>query len=377
MIANIGVIFAHTKTDPQRSTFYNCASGYRFVKWGTLDVVPGRGRLSTFLNLMLTALICRTRYRRQKIGLLISGSPRIALAVGLVNRLSGARIRHVVWDFNVHGIYRGLKRTVARFALRDVEKIVVYSNHEKQAYATMLNLPADRVLFKLYSGPYLEDARYQDLPTAKEHYVVSAGFSGRNYRHLAAIAAQLTDVPFVLLTHPDAIKGLSFPANVQILGGIPELEYCRYIARAKVFFLPQANKETANGHIAIVQAMSLRTLLVTNLTPGTRDYLVPGHNCLVYDEQDLPAAAGMIRNALMDGVWREEITHNAYHFARDHFTVEQDVEVLHEVVRGSEGALRVSPERRLLQVAGSIRTCASASNTPFANTRKRLGLVKK
>lgn len=302
------------------------------MKCSVSHVVPGRNRVSSFLNLTLTALLCRARYRKHKIDIVISGDPRIALAVGIVNRLTRARVKHVVWDFNTHQIYQGLKRSVARFAFRDVGRIVVYSNHEKQVYSTMLNLPVEKVVFKHYTGPYLEDERYTDLPGQKGDYVVSGGFSGRNYRHLAAVAARLRDVPFVVLTYPEAVRGLSFPPNVRIIGGISEVEYCRYVANAKLCFLPLANKETANGQIAIVQAMALKTLLVTNLTEGTKDYLLPGHNCLVYDEEDMPATAEMIRATLADDRLRERIVCNAHRYATEHFTIRHDLETLHEIV---------------------------------------------
>jgi len=302
------------------------------VTCGIRRAVPGHSRLARFLNLGLTALLCRVRYRSRRIDVVISGDPRIALAVGIVHRLTGARVRHVVWNFNTSRIYTGWRRSLARFALRDVDTAIVYSQHERRVYAAMLNLPVERLVFKHYTGPYLEDERYRALPVQKDHCVVSAGYSGRNYRHLAAVAEHLPDVPFFLLTYPAAVKGLSFPPNVQILAEVPELEYCRHIARAKVFFLPLANKETANGQIAIVQAMALRTLLVTNLTAGTSDYLLPDHNCLVYDEQDLPATAAMIRSALADDARREQIVRNAYQYAAQRFTIGHDLEVLQAVV---------------------------------------------
>jgi glycosyltransferase involved in cell wall biosynthesis len=331
-MANVCVIFEHVETDQDRSTFYNRECGYRFVKCGILRVVPGRNRAAFFLNLVLTALLCRARYRKRQISLVISGNPHIACALGIVHRLSRAKVKHVVWNFNAHRVYTGFQRSVARFALRDVDRIIVYSNHERHVYSAMLGLPLEKMVFKHYTGPYLEDERYTSLVPHKQDYVVSAGFSGRNYRHLAAVAEHLRDVPFLLLTYPEAVKELSFPPNVRILGGISEVEYCRHIANAKLFFLPLANKETANGHIAIVQAMVLRTLLVTNLTEGTKDYLLPGCNCLTYDEEDIPATAEMIRATLADDALRARIEGEAYRYAAERFTIQHEVEVLQGIV---------------------------------------------
>ncbi len=331
-MVNICVVFEHVGVDRSRCTFYNRESGYRFVKCGILRLVPGTSRAAFFLNLVLTALLCRARYRKQRISLVISGDPRIACALGIVHRLSRARVKHVVWNFNTHRVYTGLQRSIARFALRDVDTIIVYSNHERHVYSAMLGLPLEKMVFKYYAGPYLEDERYTNLVPHKQDYVVSAGFSGRNYRYLAAVAERLPDVPFLVLTYPEAVKGLPFPPNVRILGGISEIEYCRHIANARLFFLPLANKETANGHIAIVQAMVLRTLLMTNLTEGTKDYLLPGCNCLTYDEEDIPATAAMIRATLADDALRARIEGEAYRYAAERFTIQRELDILHDIV---------------------------------------------
>jgi hypothetical protein len=111
-MANVCVIFEHVETDQDRSTFYNRECGYRFVKCGILRVVPGRNRAAFFLNLVLTALLCRARYRKRQISLVISGNPHIACALGIVHRLSRAKVKHVVWNFNAHRVYTGFQRSV-------------------------------------------------------------------------------------------------------------------------------------------------------------------------------------------------------------------------------------------------------------------------
>jgi glycosyltransferase involved in cell wall biosynthesis len=111
---------------------------------------------------------------------------------------------------------------------------------------------------------------------------------------------------------------------------LPEVEYCRCIARARVCFLPIANQRTANGHIAIVQAMSLRTLLFTNRTRGTQDYLTDGENCLLFSGKDMDEHARRLTKLYESFATYYDIVERAYVFARVHFSIETEIRLIGE-----------------------------------------------
>ncbi|MCF7972712.1 MAG: glycosyltransferase [Phycisphaerae bacterium] len=326
------VIFEHVETDPGRVTFYNRDVTNQYLKANVIKLCPGSHAISNVVNLFLTAVFYRMNYRKFGIDLIVSGNPRIGFFVGAINRLTYARTKHVVWDFNIQKQYGPVIRYLARYALAKVEAVVVYSSHEKKIYAKMLSLPEDKVLFKLYSGPYLEDKRYNSpIKRVKKEYIISAGCSGRDYRYLAKIAKEMVDVKFVVLAYSRALQGISFTSNVQVITGISEIEYCRYIAQARLMVLPIANKETANGHIAVVQAMSLKTLLVVNMTKGVEDYLQPGENCLVIPDDNVEFAVQQIRAALANETRDALIIENAHTFANLHFTIRNDVRLIGKI----------------------------------------------
>jgi glycosyltransferase involved in cell wall biosynthesis len=196
----------------------------------------------------------------------------------------------------------------------------------------MLGIEPKRFYFKHLSGPYLEDVRYLNLIRKKQDYIVSAGFSGRNYLFLSEVSKKLPDISFIVLTYPWATKNLSFGSNVEIISNISELEYCQYIANGKLFFLPISNKLTANGHIAIVQTMSLGTPLLTNITEGTKDYLCPDVNCVVYEDGAIDSTVATIRQLWSDNNRLIRLAQNGAEFAKEHFSINNDICVIDDLL---------------------------------------------
>jgi glycosyltransferase involved in cell wall biosynthesis len=254
--------------------------------------------------------------------------------VHLFLRMTGTTVPTAVLNLNMLQPYRGLKRWFARTALSSVSAMVVASKHEKQVYAEHLQLPTERLRFKLLSGPYLEDHRFAQLiQESKQEYVVSPGYSGRDFNLLREVASRVPQVRFLVLAYPESVEGVRFPPNVQLRYGLPEIEFCRCIARARVCFLPIANHQTANGHIAIIQAMSLRTLLFTNPTPGTKDYLVDRENCLLFSGTDVEEHARRLTRLYESPDSYGDIIERAYTFARANFSIETDIRLIGDLLR--------------------------------------------
>lgn len=328
----ICVLFDQIGSDPHRATFYNTDTCNSYIHRRIVSVIPGSGRLAWLLNVAITAVLCRLQYRRNAVDIVISGDARIGCLVGLVNRFTRAKVKHIIWNFNTQRVYTGIARIFAQVSLKQTDRFIVYSKHEQAVYSSMLGLPVCKFLFKHLSTVYLDDSRYVNLPTTKQDIVVSGGSSGRNYQHLALVAQQMPDVQFLVLTYPWALGNVIMPKNVRVVTGVSELDFCRHIAQAKVFLLPLANNDTANGHIAIAQAMIFKSLLITNPTNGTRDYLEPNFNCITYPSNDLLATTQAIRLALTDTAVRDNIVSNAYLYATQNYPVRREVETLYKIL---------------------------------------------
>ncbi len=316
-------------SDPARTTFYSTDDSIEYYRLG---FPSNRGRLHQVVSLFLTGIELRRTVKTRSIDLIICDGARVGLTVALLVRLFGIGRSVIIWSFNILRPYKKLRARMAKVALGGVDLILVYSRHEQRLYAQHFSLNPHKVQFKFLSGPYLEDPRYVALVqhAEKKGYVVCPGYSGRDFNLLSEVARLAADVRFIVLAYPWAVQSVQFPPNVEVRYGIPEVEYCRYIAEARLCFVPVANKTTANGHIAIIQAMSLKTLLLTNATPGTRDYLSGDDNCLLLDQNDAEAVSRQLVQAFNDVGRFQSIVDRAYAQAAIRFSVKADIDVLHE-----------------------------------------------
>lgn len=330
------VAATHVTTDPARATFYSRDPSLQFDCFGPRAGARGRlGELRANLRLCFGAL---RHARAVGAAAVVVDSPRSALLAGVLARLVGRRVPLIIWNFNIGSRYRGWRRWLGRFAFGTARALVVYSRHERRCYAELFGVDPGRIAWKHFSGPYLDDARFVavaagDGGTAKvPGTVVVPGYSGRDFPLVAAVAAAAPQLRFVVLAYPHALAGVAMPPNVDVRHGLPEVEFCRVLASAQLCFLPIANTVTANGHIAIVQAMSLRTLLLTNETPGTADYLQDGRTCLVFRERDPAALAARIAGLCAAPQQHAAVVAAAHAFAQRHFAVQRDVEMLHRLL---------------------------------------------
>ena len=335
------VVAPHVTTDPGRASFYNRDAS---AAYHGIGFVPPPGRFKKVFGYAATALALRRLVKRVRPELVVFESPRVGLPLAALARLLGRREKMVIWSFNILRPYTGFRRWMARYALGAVDCVIVYSRHEQEMYSRQFGMPGSKVRFKHLSGPYLEDPRYAALlKGAKKPYVVSPGYSGRDFRLLAEVAASAPQLEFVVLAYPSAVGDVVFPSNVRLRHGIPETEYCRYIAEAEVCFVPVGNHQTANGHIAIIQAMSLRTLLFTNATPGTRDYLQDGRNCILFDARSAADVGDRLLEICQNPQRHAGIVDQAYRDALERSSVQSDVDALHDLLRTAR-SLRASGE---------------------------------
>jgi hypothetical protein len=323
----------YIRSDPQRHTFYNSdlQNTYSLIPLPRRSAGPA-GRLIRLGNLLLVIVRIIIMAVKDRPAVIFSENPRDGIVLACLLRAAGMNgVPHVIWNFNMRKSYSGLRLALARYACRGEVTPVVYSAHEKSQYSKLLCIPPNRLRLKYLSGPYLEDPRYAQLPkdTPKAPYVVCPGYSGRDFELMAEVARHMAHVSFFVLAYPRFVGAIEFPDNVRIVYGISEVDYCAFIAGATVCFLPIANTETANGQIAIVQAMSMKTLLVTNPTPGTTDYLLPGVNCIDFATgSNSDSVADVLTDAMAHVRAYAYLVDNAYQFAREHFSTVGDAEVV-------------------------------------------------
>lgn len=262
--------------------------------------------------------------RRRRPGGIITLFPQAAAAVGLRKRASLGRPPVVAHNFNLGRLYGGVAGSLARFAMRGVDRFVVHARRERGRYADWLGLPEDRFRFvPLQCGAFRallpEDA---DRP-----FLLAMGSAHRDYRSLFEAVGRL-GIPTVVVAGPHALEGLSPPPCVEVRSGLSMAE-CRELAqRARLSVVPIANDRTASGQVTVVEAMRMGRPVIATRCIGTEDYVDSGENGVLVPIGSADDLARSIAEVWEDDALRARLSASARRHADLHFSDEAAGEAL-------------------------------------------------
>jgi hypothetical protein len=287
-----------------------------------VDVTEKRTGARKWLLYFRLALEARRHLAEHPQDLIVTAFPQVGFAVSVINALTGVGTPHVVWYFNCGHEYRGLRRLLSRIAFRTVSRCVVYTRHERAAYARVFALRPERFHFTYLSGAELDGAEYRGARARfglAPRYIAALGSSGRDYATFFA-ATRALPIQSVVVTHPYSLEGVDVPPNAKVLTSIPQSEYLRIIREAELVVIPVNNVETASGQMTLIQAMSLGVPVVATRCIGTEDYIVDGVNGQFVRMGDVEELRRVLLSLLEDPARREAMAERALRFAADHFT---------------------------------------------------------
>jgi glycosyltransferase involved in cell wall biosynthesis len=293
-----------------------------------------------WLVFLWLALVARWRAFRNPPDLVVSAFPQLGFMVAAVAALTLQRTPHVVWYFNCGHRYTGLRRWLGALVFRFVSRFVVYSTHERGAYASTFALPRERFRFSYLTSETLDREALPDAQSRfglPRRYVAALGSSGRDYGTLLA-ALEGLDVELVIVAHPYALAGHELPSWVHPLTSIQQDEYLAVIAQADAVLVPVANRETASGQMTVIQAMTLGVPVVATRCIGTEDYIRPGSNGLLVELGDVAGWREAVRSLLDDPTHREEISEGGARFASRYLTDAAGAELLEDLATELVGA---------------------------------------
>ncbi|WP_224242666.1 glycosyltransferase family 4 protein [Hyalangium gracile] len=296
-------------------------------------------------QLFRLALKARWYLARHPQDLIVTAFPQGGFTQGLVNLLSLVLTPHVVWYFNCGHEYHGLRKWLSRLAYRWVERFIVYTKHERSAYARTFALPESRFHFTYLTGAEL---KVEDFRGARERfglaprYIAALGSSGRDYGTLFR-AVEGLPVQLVVVVHPHGRPGGPVPPNVKVLTSIPQEDYLRVIAEAELVAIPVNNRETASGQMTLIQAMSLGVPVVATRCIGTEDYIRHGKNGWFVEMGDVEVWRRTLRSILDEPDTRRRLAIEAFRFAQERFTDRAGAQVLEALAEELCPAARPRP----------------------------------
>lgn len=246
---------------------------------------------------------------------LITVFPQLAASVATVSRLRRDDRPIVSWFFNTT-LDGKLRRQCARLGLSRIDRFVVHSSVEVEAYARLLDLPVERFSFvPLQYGAEIET----DKPTIDEPYVFATGSGFRDYDTFFKAMERL-GYPTRVVAGPRVLQGLTPPPNVEIVDAMSKEQIRRHVRHAAVNVIPLRTVGLTAGLVTIVECLRHGRGVVATARSGIEDYLTDGGNALLALPGNVDSLTQRIEAVWSDPQLRASLDARALAFSNEHCT---------------------------------------------------------
>lgn len=268
----------------------------RFQKWGKLiDYYPA------FWRSGLRALL---KTRNTPYDLVVAWEGKNGFPYAVLRSLVGQKQPPlIILAFNIRGVishFLGL----ARFGLRSVTRVVVFTPREVEQYQRLLSIAPEAICF-IPHGWYDAMEWYDPTKVRKSDALARAGkfvlASGRSYRdyHTLARAIDGTEVNVKVSGRPFNLAGVKLPKNMETTGWLAEREFRHYLYDSSFYAVPLQPIAHAAGDSSVLQAMSFGKAIVATRAPSTETYIEHGVTGLLVE----PSNVEGMREAILQ-LWR-------------------------------------------------------------------------
>jgi glycosyltransferase involved in cell wall biosynthesis len=268
----------------------------RFQKWGKLFTY-----YPAFWRAGLQAFV-RTRHTHYDVVVAWEGKNGFPYAV--LRSLFGKQSPPlIIVAFNMRGVlshFLGL----ARFGLRSVSRVVVFTPAEVEQYRQLLGLAPGKICYQPH-GWYDAMSWYDPSKVQKSTALAQAGkfmlASGRSYRDYATLARAVagTDVQVKVSGRPFNLSGVDLPPNMQATGWLAYREMQHYLYDSHCYVVPLQPIAHAGGDSSLLHAMSFGKAIIATRAPSTETYIQDGQTGLLVEPNDVEG----MRQALLR-LWR-------------------------------------------------------------------------
>lgn len=268
----------------------------RFQQWGKLlNYYPAFWQ-SGFKALLKT--------RQTAYDLVVAWEGKNGLPYAVLRRIVGQKHPPlIIVAFNIRGVIRHFL-SLARFGLRSVSRVVVFTPGEVQQYQSLLSLPAEAIRYCPHG--WYDPMRWYDpdkaaLPEALGQagkFILASGRSYRDYETLAR-AVEGTEVNVRVSGRAFTLAGIDMPPNMQATGWLPYPDLRHYLYACQFYVVPLRAIDHAGGDSSLLHAMAFGKAVVATRAPSTETYIQHGETGLLVEPGDVEG----LRQAILH-LWR-------------------------------------------------------------------------
>ena len=256
----------------------------RFQKWGKVFNYYPVYWLSGWRALRKTQ---KTHY-----DLVVAWEGKNGLPYAVMRSLFGQKAPPlIIVAFNIRGVISHFL-SLARFGLRSVSRIVVFTPSEVKHYQKLLHLAPGAICYCPH-GWYDPMRWYDPAKVHRSPALAQAGkfilASGRSYRDYATLARAVagTEVNVKVSGRPFNVAGIDMPKNVAATGWLAYRELQDYLHDSHFYVVPLQPIAHAGGDSSLLHAMSFGKAIVATRAPSTETYIKHGVTGLLVEPRDV------------------------------------------------------------------------------------------
>lgn len=253
-------------------------------------------------------------YKLASYDMIFTWELRCALATLLLRRLQRTKTPVVVvGPILKGGVLKALP--LIRPLLADAVKIVCFSSAERDEYAVLLKLPAERFVF--LPTPW---AAPRDVPEPTDGgFALALGQSNRDYATLFRAVKGL-EIPVTVVAADEApFGGVTPPPNVTVCFNTDHATTNALIASATLHLIPLHPTGFSSGQTVLLRAMAAKKACIVSRIPGVADYIEENQTTVLVPPHDEVALRDALSRLWGDTQERERLGENAARTAQERF----------------------------------------------------------
>lgn len=250
-----------------------------------IDYIPFWGSKYAFAKSHIVRTL-RVFWRRRHYDLVITGDFRGSMLYAFLQCIFTWHKRpQLMLDFMLDerkpGLIWCMKRGIQKCILRKVDCILIFSRNELEDYSKLLKIPKEKFKFLYYH------TNITDPHMINEHkgYVFAAGKAGRDYATLLK-ALEGTDIPLVIVTTPERMRGLTPPPTVKVFYNISYDKYLSLLTDAQVVVVPLKSRVRSVGMVVMLEGMAYGKPVITTMASSNQEYIKDGENGFLVEVED-------------------------------------------------------------------------------------------
>jgi glycosyltransferase involved in cell wall biosynthesis len=256
----------------------------RFKKWGKL--------ITYYPAFMRAGLRAFLKTRKTPYDLVVAWGGQNGFTYALLRSMLGQTSPPlIILSFNLQGVlshFLGL----ARFGMRSVSRVVVFTPSEVEHYQRLLSLAPGAISYCPHGwyDPmrwYVpgENTKLEDLDRGGK-FIFTSGRSYRDYETLAR-AVEGTEVCVKVSSRPFNLSGINLPENMEPVGWLDYRVHQDYLYESSFYVVPLQSISFAGGDSSLLAAMSFGKAVVATRAPSTETYLEHGQTGLLVEPGDI------------------------------------------------------------------------------------------